>query len=321
MDGEVAADAAVREPAALELLLGAGVVHRIEGHRAQQDGKAEAHPHRHHHREVLRRGERTESVATVLILGALVHPIGHALREEPFELVRPEEQLPGLEGNPVGPAVCEAIGEHHEIDGVPSLRAAASPQVAEGQRSDPIHRSRVVGRKTAGEAIDGIGQPVRQRGSGAGGCRSPTRADAEPVQGTDPEQRGNRARQDRGRQADRRYRGSDGDPARACSPGPCPGAEHDAGQEARERPSRAPADPCRQGSCDLARGRASAEPGDQEPEQRLGLGVGSEQLQQATLLFQEPRKPGQIRQTGTGHRSGAPSMLGGGGQSRGDRSG
>ena len=59
MHGEVRGDAAVGEPDRLGLV-GAAVVNRPEGHGAEQQREAEAHPDREDHRQLLDIGQVQE---------------------------------------------------------------------------------------------------------------------------------------------------------------------------------------------------------------------------------------------------------------------
>ena len=53
VDGKVGADAAIGEPAALQLLPAGAIVHGVQRYGAEQQGKAQAHAHGDDYRQVI----------------------------------------------------------------------------------------------------------------------------------------------------------------------------------------------------------------------------------------------------------------------------
>jgi hypothetical protein len=177
VDGEVARDAAVGEPArrrerrlpgraplAVDL---ARPVDAMQRHRAEQHGEAEAHARRDHHREVVGRRERPQrkhalGVATGRRVG--LHVGDDALREQPAQLVGVEPERAVVPRQPPGRAVGHVRRHHLQPQ-------AGRPQLAERERPGGAAAR-------AGKLVDQVGQPRRQRLWRAAAAR---RAAAEPV--------------------------------------------------------------------------------------------------------------------------------------------
>ena len=251
VDGEVARDAAVGEPAHLgdERLGGlapvldrldgaarpaAGHVERVQRDGADQEREAEAHPRRDDDGEVVGRRERPErregrespcpSLALAAVAGRRrmrIHPRDDPLREETTQPRRVVVEVAVRPRHAVRPPVRHVRRHHHEVD-------AARTQVAEGQRVVAL---------LPGELVDERGEP-RREGRRLAACGE-TRAEPEVVSADGAGETGPDAEDEREEQPEEREHDAGDDRADEQQAGAGEGRDDDE-REPRGEPARAP---------------------------------------------------------------------------------
>ena len=189
VDGEVAGDAAVREPAGHDRPVCLVVVDGVQPHRADKERKRQAHAGGDHNRQVRSQGQEPQPLIGVvraahlglvgLPIEVLLGPVGFRahlfddpFREQPAEVPRAERQHPLIGGQSPGTPVRQVGGHHLQVDLAHGAQAQllGDAEASVGLGSGPIVFGRLLAPEVGegkrpvlvpGEFIEEIGQPAK----------------------------------------------------------------------------------------------------------------------------------------------------------------